>query len=138
MVRSFLIWPATFPLSVASPYTDISWNDFLSHNGDKDTSGLGDFPVVVLGERVSLGLESEVSEGNMAPRMLSDENDLRKQILRIVRKNKTCDLDEPILKCTSYNWTQVFLKVDQLSRSGELRLLCKRAGDYTVSLPRAA
>lgn len=104
----------------------------------KAPSGLGDFPVVVLGERNSLGLEREVSEGNMAPRMLSDENDLRKQILRIVRKNKTCDLDELILKCTSYNWTQVFLKVDQLSRSGELRLLCKRAGDYTVSLPRAA
>lgn len=74
----------------------------------------------------------------MARRALSDENDLRKRILRIVRKNKICDLDELILLCTSYTWTQVFLQVDQMSRSGELRLLCKRAGEYAVSLPRAA
>lgn len=74
----------------------------------------------------------------MARRAHSDENDLRKRILRIVRKNKICDLDELILLCTSYTWTQVFLQVDQMSRSGELRLLCKRAGEYAVSLPRAA
>lgn len=74
----------------------------------------------------------------MARRVLSDENDLRKRILRIVRKNKICDLDELILQCTSYTWTQVFMQVDQMSRSGELRLLCKRAGEYTLTLPRAA
>jgi hypothetical protein len=74
----------------------------------------------------------------MARRALSDENDLRKQILRIVRKNTMCDLDELILECRSYSWTEVFLEVDQLSRSGELCLLCKKAGEYAVTLPRAA
>lgn len=74
----------------------------------------------------------------MARRVFSDENDLRKRILRIVRKNKICDLEELILLCTSYTWTQVFLQVDQMSRSGELRLLCETAGEYAVSLPRAA
>lgn len=74
----------------------------------------------------------------MARRMFSDENNLRKRILRIVRKNKISDLDELILQCTSYTWTQVFLEVDHMSRSGELRLLCKRVGEYAVSLPRAA
>jgi hypothetical protein len=70
--------------------------------------------------------------------MLSRENNLRKQLLRIVKKRKTCDLDELILECTSYSWTQVFLEVDHLSRTGELCLLCKKAGEYAVTLPRAA
>jgi hypothetical protein len=74
----------------------------------------------------------------MARRVLSNENDLRKRIFRIVRKNKMCDLDELILGCTSYSWTAVFLEVDKLSRTGELRLLLKKAGEYTVTLPRAA
>jgi hypothetical protein len=74
----------------------------------------------------------------MARRALSDENDLRKRIFRIVRKNKMCDLDELILECPSYSWTDVFLEVDQLSRKGELRLLPKQAGEYTVTLPRVA
>jgi hypothetical protein len=74
----------------------------------------------------------------MARRLLSDENNLRKQIFRIVRKNKMCDLDELILGCTSFSWTDVFLEIDQLSRSGELRLLSKQTGEYTVTLPRSA
>ena len=74
----------------------------------------------------------------MSRRVLPNQNDLRKRVLRILRKNKICDLDELIQECTSYSWTDVFLEVDQLSRSGELRLLSKRAGEYTVSLPRAA
>jgi hypothetical protein len=74
----------------------------------------------------------------MARRLLSDENNLRKRIFRIVRKNKMCDLDELILECTSFSWTDVFLEVDQLSRSGELRLLSKNTGEYTVTLPPAA
>lgn len=74
----------------------------------------------------------------MVRRVLSDENDLRKRIFRIVRKNKICDLDELILECTSYSWTEVFLEVDELSRSGELRLLPKKAGEYLVTLPQVA
>ena len=75
----------------------------------------------------------------MARTVCSSDNDLRKRLLRIVRKRKVCDLDELILECTtSYSWTQVFLEVDHLSRSGELCLLCKKAGEYAVTLPRAA
>ena len=74
----------------------------------------------------------------MPRRTLPNQNDLRKQVLRIVRKQKACDLDELILECTSYSWTDVFLVVDQLSRSGELCLLSTKAGEYTVTLRRAA
>lgn len=74
----------------------------------------------------------------MASKLLSDGHNLRKRIFRIVRKNKMCDLDELILECASFSWTDVFLEVDRLSRSGELRLLSKKTGEYTVTLPRAA
>lgn len=74
----------------------------------------------------------------MPRRVLPNQNDLRKRVLRIVRKNKMCDLDTLIQECTSYSWTEVFLEVDQLSRSGELCLLSPKAGEYTVTLPRAA
>ena len=74
----------------------------------------------------------------MPRRALPNQDDLRKRVLRIVRKQKMCDLDELILECTSYSWTDVFLEVDQLSRSGKLLLLSKKGGEYTVTLPRAA
>lgn len=74
----------------------------------------------------------------MPRRTLANQNNLRKRLLDIVQKQNMCDLDELILECTSYSWTDVFLEVDQLSRSGELRLLCKKAGEYAVTLPRAA
>jgi hypothetical protein len=84
-------------------------------------------------------LKKRGHEEDMMPRRaLPNPTDLRKQVLRIVRKEKACDLDELILECTSYSWTDVFLEVDELSRSGELRLLSKKAGEYTVTLPRAA
>lgn len=73
----------------------------------------------------------------MSRKAASDEN-LRKRIFRIVRKNEMCDLDELILECASYTWTAVFLEVDQLSRAGQLRLLSNRPGEYIITLPRAA
>ena len=60
------------------------------------------------------------------------------QVLRILMRKKTCDLDELLQECTSYTWTQVFLEVDRMSRTGELRLVSKKAGEYSVTLPRAA
>ena len=80
-----------------------------------------------------------MTESMVARTVRASDNDLRKRLLRIVRKRKVCDLDELILECaTSYSWTQVFLEVDHLSRIGELCLLCKKAGEYAVTLPRAA
>jgi hypothetical protein len=74
----------------------------------------------------------------MPRRALPNPTDLRKRVLRIVWKEKRCDLDELILECRSHSWTDVFLEVDQLIRSGKLRLMSKKAGEYTVTLPRAA
>jgi hypothetical protein len=74
----------------------------------------------------------------MAHRVLSDQDDLCKRVLRLVRKKKRCDLDELVQECTSHTWMQVYLEVDRLSLKGDLCLFCKKAGEYTVTLPRAA
>jgi hypothetical protein len=74
----------------------------------------------------------------MAGSALPNQNDLGRLLLRIVRKKKTCDLDELLGECPSHSWTQVFLEVDRLSRSGELCLFCNKPGEYTVTLPQAA
>ncbi len=65
-------------------------------------------------------------------------NDLSQHVLAIVRRRKKCDLDDLIQECSSHTWTQVFLEVDYLSRSGQLCVFCKKAGDYTLTLPHAA
>lgn len=77
-------------------------------------------------------------EGIMTRAFPSHQNDLYHKLLRIVRLKKECDLDELLQECASYTWTQVFLEVDRLSRTGELCLLCRKAGEYAVKLPRVA
>lgn len=64
--------------------------------------------------------------------------DLTRQVLAIVRRRKQCNLDDLIQECSSHTWTQVFLEVDHLSRSGQLCVFCQKAGDYTLTLPHAA
>ena len=71
-------------------------------------------------------------------RASSVHTELGAHVLRIVRRKRTCDLDDLLGECASYTWTQVFLEVDRLSRTGDLRLLCKKAGEYSITLPRAA
>ena len=64
--------------------------------------------------------------------------DIRTHILDAVRRRYECDLEELVRVCASYTWNQVFLEVDRLSRTGELRLTPKQAGGYAVKLPQTA
>ena len=64
--------------------------------------------------------------------------DLTRPLLRLVRRKKQCGMEELLRGCTSYTWNQVFLEIDRLARTGELRLDYKKDGDYAVSRPRAA
>ena len=73
----------------------------------------------------------------MARAFPPDQNELSSRVLRIVRWKRQCDLDELLKECASYTWTQVFLEVDRLSRTGELCLLCEKAGEYSLKIPRA-
>lgn len=54
------------------------------------------------------------------------------QVIDLVHRARTCDLEEIARHCTNLTWNQVFLAVDGLSRSGELMLVSRGRGLYTV------
>ena len=55
------------------------------------------------------------------------------QILEVVRSHPDCTLDELILSLSGLSWSEVFLEVDRLSRSGQLRLT-KSGSGFTTTL----
>jgi len=64
-------------------------------------------------------------------------SDITGKIVQMVKHRQACDMEDILEACSSYTWNQVFLEVDRLSRTGELCLFSKRAGEYTVTLPAA-
>jgi len=50
------------------------------------------------------------------------------QILEAVRANPDCTLDQLIFKVSGASWSEVFLEVDRMSRSGQLRLTKSSSG----------
>ncbi len=44
------------------------------------------------------------------------------QILEVVRSHPGCGLDELTAFLPDFSWSEVFVEVDRLSRSGQLRL----------------
>jgi hypothetical protein len=62
-------------------------------------------------------------------------SEITDRILDAVNRTHVCEMEELVKACSSYTWNQVFLEVDRLTRSGDLRLLPKRAGVYAVTLP---
>jgi hypothetical protein len=63
--------------------------------------------------------------------------DITGKIFQMVKHRQACDMEDLLEACSSFTWNQVFLEVDRLSRTGELRLFSRRAGVYTVTLPAA-
>jgi hypothetical protein len=68
---------------------------------------------------------------------LTGQSDITGKIVQMVKHRQACDMEDLVQACSTYTWNQVFLEVDRLSRTGELRLFSKRAGTYTVTLPAA-
>jgi hypothetical protein len=56
-------------------------------------------------------------------------------VMEIVLRSPGCDLEERVLECPGLTRNQVFLAVDRLSRSGEIMLLPRGRGSYTVTFP---
>lgn len=75
--------------------------------------------------------ERQVNADRLAAPMGTD---LRRHIFDALRRKQECDLEELARGCSSYTWNQVFLEVDRLSRTGEVRLVPRRAGVYAVRL----
>ena len=57
------------------------------------------------------------------------------QVIDIMLQRRTCDLEEVTRQCTNLTWNQVFLAVDRLSRNGEILLMPRGRGTYTVTFP---
>ena len=59
------------------------------------------------------------------------------QVIDTLLQTATCDLDDLIRRCSPLTWNQAFLAIDRLSRGGEIMLVPKRRGTYTVTVPAA-
>ena len=74
---------------------------------------------------------------SFTPDHRSMSSDITGKIFQMMKHRQACDMEDLLEACSSYTWNQVFLEVDRLSRTGELRIFSKRAGKYTVTLPAA-
>jgi hypothetical protein len=67
---------------------------------------------------------------------MAQEITVEDQVIDIMHHTLTCDLEEVTRQCPNRTWNQVFLAVDSLSRGGEIRLVPRGRGLYTVTFPQ--
>lgn len=56
------------------------------------------------------------------------------QVIDMMLHTRTCDFEEVTRQCPNLTWNQVFLVVDHLSRTGQVRLVPVKGGSYTLTL----
>lgn len=66
---------------------------------------------------------------------MSQPGTVAHRILEAVRCAPGCELDDLELRLPDLTWNQVFLEIDHLSRTGQVRVTAKGQGVYTVRLP---
>ena len=66
---------------------------------------------------------------------MAQQTTVEDQVIDILLLTRTCDLEEVTRRCSNLTWNQVFLAVDRLSRRGELMLLPRGRGSYTLTFP---
>jgi hypothetical protein len=57
-------------------------------------------------------------------------------LIDIVHRTHGCDLEEVMRQSANFTWNQVFLAVDRLSRNGEIVLMPRDRGLYTLTFPQ--
>ena len=67
---------------------------------------------------------------------MSQHTPVEDQVIDLLHRANTCDLEEVTRTCTKLTWNQVFLAVDRLSRSGEIMFVPRGRGTYTVTFPQ--
>ncbi|HSF66255.1 MAG TPA: hypothetical protein VLA67_02385 [Nitrospiraceae bacterium] len=60
---------------------------------------------------------------------------VKDRVIDLLHESQSCDLEEITRRCADLTWNQVFLAVDHLSRSGEVLLMPRGRGLYTVTFP---
>ena len=63
---------------------------------------------------------------------MAEHTTVEEQVIDLVHRARACDLEAITRDCPTLTWNQVFLAVDRLSRSGELTLVSRGRGLYTV------
>ena len=62
-------------------------------------------------------------------------NESEHRIMEVIVRSPECELEEWVLKCEGLTWNQVFLAIDRLSRGGDVQLILKRPGVYSICKP---
>lgn len=65
---------------------------------------------------------------------MATARDFNTILLKVVEQTPDCDVDELTARCPQATWNQVFLALDQLSRSGQVMLRPEGPGRYKVGL----
>lgn len=63
---------------------------------------------------------------------MATARDLNTILLEMVEQSPDCDVDELAVHCPQATWNQVFLALDNLSRSGQVSLRQQGPGHYKV------
>ena len=58
------------------------------------------------------------------------------RILDAVHDAPGCQLDDLVLRVPELTWNQVFLEVDRLSPTGQVRVTAMGEGTYAIRLPK--
>lgn len=66
---------------------------------------------------------------------MSQQGTVADRILEAVRCAPGCELDDLELRLPDLTWNQVMVEIDDLSRTGLVRVTAKGQGVYTVRLP---
>lgn len=82
-----------------------------------------------------IGNEKITKRRMATPNLGASRSNLRVQILDVLKRHPSYEMEELVHLCHSFTWNQIFLEVDRLSRTGELRLVPRGAGVYAVTLP---
>ncbi len=54
--------------------------------------------------------------------------------IRLEANGHDCGIDEAVDLCPDLTWNQIFLAIDHLSRTGQIRLRRDQTGRYTIQL----
>ena len=83
-------------------------------------------------------LQTTTQRRMAAPSLGASRPDIGVQILDVLKRRPSYEMEELVRLCHTFTWNQIFLEVDRLSRTGEVRLVPRGAGVYAVTLPRHA
>jgi hypothetical protein len=78
-------------------------------------------------------MASEMQEFSCSLTKGGPMNQVRDQIMEVIIRSPGSSLEEVMLECRGLTWNQVFIELDRMSRTGQVRLDEKRPGLYTVT-----